>query len=124
MPKLSSHEKIDKKTLAEAKKIERLERQILRSEQTLTHRLNKRSIKALGRDGYSRREIGLIHRSALHRVRKHKLIVGILAIFGAVLVWRGVWNIIDVTPILKNDLTSVTVGLLILWLLNKYTDQS
>jgi hypothetical protein len=110
-------------TLAEAKKIVRLEKQLLLSERKLAKTIRVSHIKTLAKDGLSRSEVGLIRRSFLRRYRKHKFIFAIVTALGAVLVWRGLWNIIDITPFLKNDFISIVTGFALLWLIDRYADR-
>lgn len=114
--------KNSRKTLAEAKKIAKLELQLRKSENHLARTLNRRGVRALSRDGLSRRELGLIHKSLLHHIGRHKLILGLIAIIGGVLLWHGLWNLVDITPLATNYVLSISIGLFLLWLFNKYSD--
>ena len=57
------------------------------------------------------REItGLQENLQLH----HKILYGILAFFGLVLIWYGAWYLVGITPVLKIPFIALIVGVVLL----------
>lgn len=50
-----------------------------------------------------------IKRFRLH----HKLIFALIGIIGIIMVWRGVWTLIDTTPFFNAPVISIILGLLL-----------
>lgn len=53
------------------------------------------------------------------KLQHHKLIFPLLVGVGVVLVWRGLWEIFDVTPIISYSFISLALGVVILWAVNR-----
>lgn len=113
--------KIEEKLLKEEEKIEKLEEQILKSETKISENLSS-GIKTLSKDGLTSSEASIIKRSVLRKIAKHKFIFTLLTTVAVVLVWKSVWNISDTLPILESSIGSLVVGLVMLWLIEKYTE--
>lgn len=41
----------------------------------------------------------------------HKIIFIILGLIGTVSLWRGVWNLLDVSPVVSHPIVSVVIGI-------------
>lgn len=100
--------KIEKKE----KEILEKETQILNTEQVLLKILKEGPLANITR----------LRAKMLRKVGRHKLIFALLATVGMVMVWRGTWHTLDEIPIVQYSLVSFGVGVLVLWLLKKYTD--
>lgn len=64
-------------------------------------------------------EANSFQRMVLTKAKKHEILYPLIALVGVVLVWRGLWDLFDQVPILSYALTSLVVGLIILWLFNR-----
>ena len=54
--------------------------------------------------------LGKLYKMRLH----HKIIFALIGGVGAILMWRGVWNLSDLAPFLDNPFASVIAGLILL----------
>lgn len=111
--------KKEKKIEAEIKRIERMEKVIKNSENKISKNLSL-GIKNMSKGGINSTEASLIKRSLLRKVSKHKFIFTTIVTLGIVLVWRGLWDISQF--FIKDSLIALGIGVVILWLLEKYTD--
>lgn len=98
------------------------EKRIMESEKIILGSLRKHPIRALLPGGFTARELGIIKTAFTRRFSRYKLIMTILATIGVVLVWRGIWYIADGLPVISTSLVSLFLGILILWLIKRYTD--
>ncbi len=126
---LKKVEKEEKKILAEAEKIkvaeQRIkeeEKKILSSEEEILKNIKGQPSKALGVDeGVSKRELRFVRLMYLKKLAKHRFISTLIIIAATVLVWRGIWHSVDELPILSYSLVSLGVGIILLWIINRYT---
>lgn len=58
----------------------------------------------------------------LRKLSKHKLLSTLLVTLAAVLIWRGIWHTIDEVPFISYSIVSLALGILLIWLLQKYSD--
>lgn len=52
-------------------------------------------------------------------VKKHEVLFPLIAIVGIVLVWKGLWGILDQLPIVSYSAISLLLGVCILWIFNR-----
>lgn len=52
-------------------------------------------------------------------VKKHEVLFPLIAVAGLVLVWKGLWGILDQLPIISYSAISLILGVLILWIFNR-----
>ncbi len=102
-------------------KIEREEKAILELENDLLAQLNRQPRIALFK-GPKNRKAKYLHALILRKLMRIRVIYSLLVVSGVVLVWRGVWDLADATPILKIPAVSLLVGLSILWLTQRSAD--
>lgn len=60
-----------------------------------------------------------VNKDATHQVRKiirfrRKITVSLLGTIGVVLLWRGLWMIFDLTPLVSHPFVSIGLGLFVL----------
>lgn len=119
----------EKKILQEAEKIEEAEKRInaeekkiLASEQKILQNSKDHPTKTLSIDeGLTSRELQLFKLFFVRRISKHKFIFSLIIVLATVLIWRGIWHSLDSIPVLSSSLISLGVGVLLFWLLRKYT---
>ena len=58
----------------------------------------------------------------LKRIAKHRLLYTLAISLGIVLVWRGIWETTLMIPILSYPIVALVVGIIILWLTEKYSE--
>lgn len=51
--------------------------------------------------------------------KHHKLLFPLIVGVGVVLLWRGLWDLFDNTPIISYSFISIALGLIILWAFNR-----
>ncbi len=61
-------------------------------------------------------------RHIVKRLAKHKFLFSMLVTFGVVLIWRGMWGLSDILPVVKDTSISLFLGFGILWFLEKYSE--
>ncbi|MDO8618407.1 MAG: hypothetical protein Q7R49_00515 [Candidatus Daviesbacteria bacterium] len=118
------------KILKEAEKIEEAEKRIKEEEkkilsseeEILKSSKNKKSGVFDVDEGLTQRELQIFRLLFIKKLTKHKLISALVVIIATVLIWRGIWHTADDIPILSYSLVSLGVGILLLWILKKYTD--
>lgn len=127
---LKDLEQKEKEIIEEADRIERAEenikreeKKILEAEKNIASSYQKNSIFSLMVDrGLSTKGLGLVRNLFARRVSKHRLVFALIATTGVVLIWRGIWHAADELPIISGSLISLGVGVLLIWLIKKYTD--
>lgn len=103
--------------------IEQEEKEILRSEKRVFSYLKNNPLLSFFIDsGLTKRELNFFRLVITNKIAKHKLFFGLILTFALVLIWRGFWAAADVTPILSNWFISIGAGVIIIWLLRRYTD--
>ncbi len=103
-------------------RIKKEEKRILSSEAEILENIKGKSSKALEIDeGVSKRELKFLRLIFLRRLARHKFISTLLIIIATVLIWRGIWHGVDELPFLSYSLVSLGVGIIILWIINRYT---
>jgi len=45
--------------------------------------------------------------------KHHKILFSLIGVVGIILVWRGVWNLVDTTPFFNAPVISIIVGFLL-----------
>lgn len=125
-------EEKEQRILAEEKKIEEAEKHIEKEEQRILHaeqsilKSNKKGLRSFFTEDLSPPERYFLRQRLLKRFAEHKLIFSLIFTIGVVLVWRGIWHAADIVFTPENYLISAAlsfaVGLLILWLIDRYTD--
>lgn len=63
--------------------------------------------------------IGTMQQKLVKRLQRHKLLFPLIVGVGVVLVWRGLWELFDVTPIISYSFISLALGIVILWAINR-----
>lgn len=108
----------------ELKKIEHLESELLAKEGEIleTERLVLSHEKEVEKDIAWLKRADLQRRQIVKRLAKHKFLFSMTVTFGFVLIWRGMWGVADVLPIVKDTGVSLLLGFGILWFLEKYAD--
>lgn len=112
----------EKKILIEEKKIEKLEKKIANDEKFLTKTLQSKAFKTALSNGKHLQSVERTRRKLTAKIAKHRFIFALLVVTGVVLVWRGIWEYSATLPFLSYSLVALIVGIIILWLLGKYTD--
>lgn len=104
-------------------KIENHETKILQEEERILKEVKDNPAQVFSIDpGITKREIHLFRLALVKKLSRHKLTFALLVGFAIVLVWRGAWGVVDEVPVLNIALVSLALGILILWILKKYTD--
>lgn len=119
--------KIDKeieKIEASEQRIQDEESQILKSEKKIVQTLKRRPFSAYFiQPGTTAKEFGFFRTIVVRNFsRKRRLLFALIVTFSVVLIWRGMWELVDGIPFLSISLVSLIVGIVIIWLLQKYTD--
>ncbi|NTU46353.1 hypothetical protein HGA88_01895 [Candidatus Roizmanbacteria bacterium] len=113
----------------ETELIKKMEQRIAADEKRILHeeKMVESTLKASGIAG----DLGMttifgrtqkLRNIFIKRVSKHKFITTLLVTTGIVLVWRGIWHLADETPILSIAAVSFVVGILILWVIDRFTE--
>src|SRR5579859_3668241 len=106
-----------KKVLEEEKVIEHQEEKIEKSEKIIAKEESQIINIEKSLQEASKIKIGFIKKFA-----RHKFIFSMIGGIGIVLVWRSIWDISTVIPLLQSSFVALAVGLGILWVLEKYSD--
>jgi hypothetical protein len=121
--------KAERKILEEAGRIEELEEQIqdkekeiLRAERKVLSEIDRSPFQAFRGGVLTKRQFAWLKKVVIRRIAKHKFLFSLFVMFGVVLVWRGVWELSSMIPILSSSFVALAVGILVLWLVNKYTE--
>lgn len=64
-------------------------------------------------------QVSRFQEKIIGKLKHHKLIFPLLVGIGVVLVWRGLWEIFDVTPVISYSFISLALGIVILWTINR-----
>ena len=67
-------------------------------------------------------KVSHFHDYLLHKLSKHKFVYSLIVALGAVLVWRGLWDISVKIPFLSSEFAALGFGVVILWVTQKYSD--
>jgi hypothetical protein len=121
--------KAEQKILEEADRIEELEdqiqdkeKEILRAERKVLSEIDRSPFQAFRGGVLTKRQFAWVKKVLIRRIAKHKFLFSLFVMFGVVLVWRGVWELSSMIPILSSSVVALAVGILVLWLVNKYTE--
>lgn len=98
------------KIAQEIHKIEELESDLLAKE------------KEVEKDVLWLKKADIHRRRVVKRLAKHKFVFSTLVTFAIVLIWRGLWSVADMMPVIKDTGASLILGFGILWFLEKYSD--
>ncbi len=60
-----------------------------------------------------------LKKNLIFHARHHKLLFPLVVAVGAVLLWRGLWNLFDQIPIVSYSFISIALGVIILWAFNR-----
>ena len=117
------HKEVEKIEKAE-ERIEKEESEILSAEKKIIQSLNRRPLSAFFIEpGTTAKELGFFRSIFVRRFsRKQRLLFALIVTFAVVLIWRGIWEIVDIIPFLSFAVVSLIVGILLIWFLQKYTD--
>ena len=69
-----------------------------------------------------RRRLRLLHDYLLRRLSRHKFIYSVMVGVGVVLVWRGIWDASERIAFFSFPAVTIGVGLVILWITQRYKD--
>lgn len=98
------------------------EKKIVGAEKVIMGSIRKHPIRALLPGGFNARELELVKAVFTRKITRHRLLMAILATIGVVLVWRGIWHTADELPLISISVVSLLIGIIILWLIKRYTD--
>lgn len=104
------------------KKILVEEGQILRKEQQIEEVLEGKEFKTLLENGEALKDLNSVRKRIIRRIAKHRFIFTLIVSTAIVLVWRGIWEISSIIPVLSQSIVALAIGLLILWLIERYSD--
>lgn len=110
----------EKKIERNIKKIERIENKIEDQEKEIMG-VEKTILKHAGHRFYPR-EFKFLRVVLLKKIARHKLLYTLSISTGIVLVWRGIWETSAMIPFISYPLVALTIGIIILWLSEKYTE--
>ncbi len=112
------------KMLKELKKIEDLESSLLVKEGEIlkAEKLVLSKEKDVERDVLWLKKAETHRRIVVKRLAKHRFIFSAIVTFGIVLIWRGMWGLADMIPVVKDTGVSLLLGFGIIWFLEKYAD--
>ncbi len=113
---------VESKLLKEAGRIEKTEEKILKQEQTISKVIGGDQFQTLLQNAEILTKVERTRRFLVRRIAKHKFIFTLIVATGIILVWRGVWEITAVIPILSQSIVALLLGVTILWLIERYTD--
>ena len=118
MKKSDEMKNLEGRIMKKEEVIEEKEKEILKIEEELLSSVEeiKTSEKILSKAGYFRRKM-------VRKLARHRFLFSVLVSFGAVLIWRGLWDITSSIPVLKESGVALILGFFILWLLEKYTEE-
>lgn len=125
---LDQMEKVQTAVLKEEHHVEQLEEQIKEeqkelsvAEKTILTLIRQNPLRILMVGGLTKKELHYLRLITVHRLTKRKFLFAVFVAFAVVLVWRGLWELIDITPVLSSWWVSLVAGLIMLWLVEKYT---
>lgn len=110
----------DKKILDELKDIKDEEKEILKREDKVEETLESTSFKEIMDAAPAVKELSTFRSKFVRRIQKHKLIFTLFVAVGIVLVWRGLWELSE--SIIASAAVSLVLGIVLLWLIKRYTD--
>ncbi len=123
VPKAAELEKEQERILKEEKKIEDETKELLEVS-TEVKKLVRADIQIdKQEEKLEEKEATDIQRFAIHNLKHHKIILTFVIFIAVILVWRGVWTIMDGISIFTYTSTSIialVVGIGVLWLLKKF----
>ena len=114
--------KQEKQILREQKKIERNQAKILSLSPKLKKTV-KRTVKHKKKEEkIVEEEMTAVQKFFVNKFKKHKILFSLVVIIAGVLVWKGLWGIIDNTPFLSSAYLSLALGIFLLWLFHQITN--
>lgn len=120
---------IEEKVRAETERIEEAEerieaeeKKIKAAEKVMLQAIKGQPSNLITTKGASFNRIELMRQLILRKISRKKFVFTLIGIFGVVLVWRGIWEVTEVMPILQYSVVALLVGIGILWLIERYTD--
>lgn len=119
-------EKLEEKIISEEDEIESLERKIETKEDKILKSHDK-VFKMVGGfnflfGGDTKYHAKFIKSGFIKRFNKHRLIYGLTSIVSVVLIWRGVWQLADLTPGISNPIISIALGIFVLWFIDRVSE--
>lgn len=60
-----------------------------------------------------------LQKNLITHAKHHKLLFPLIVGVGVVMLWRGLWNLFDQTPIISYSFISIALGIIILWAFNR-----
>lgn len=114
----------EQKRIERAEKlIERAEARIIRSEDNIFQKLKKGPNGTIHIKNVDSSEVSYLRALIVGRLaRRYRMLFTLVVTAGVVLVWRGIWNLLDVTPIMSSPVVSLLVGIFVLWVVQRYTE--
>lgn len=129
LQKIKHLEQVEKQLLAEEKRIQEAEERIrleeeriLDSERLIVKAIKDKPLTSIITISGSKKRLEFVRMRVLRKIAKHKLLFAIIVTVTFVLIWRGTWGVIDELPILSIPIVSLLVGVLLVWLLRKYSE--
>lgn len=112
--------------LEKEKEISQLERKIEEKEEKILA-TEKKIFNAVGglkfiSDGISKFEAKFLRFSLVKKFHKHKTIYSIVTLFSIVMIWKGIWDLVDNAPGISSPLVSILLGITILWFTDKISE--
>lgn len=104
-PELKKIEQLESKILKEEEKIEKKEAEILTFDKSVTGVV---------------KDLSSFRSTLVRRIAKHKFIYTLVIALGVVMVWRGLWDLTE--SLITSSIISLLGGILLLWLIKKYTE--
>lgn len=124
MSNLRKIERLEKKILKEEKRILKLESKILKASKNIHEAqenfLGPKGMMSLFARGFSKWEAKFIQNKAIKKVIKYKFLYTFLTLVGVVLMWSGLWSLLEHTPILGNKWVSLITGAILLIFLKRW----
>lgn len=125
-PELKKVERIEEKILKEEAEIKQTEahiredeKKIAQSEKVILGTLNKHPLKAIVPGIFTTDEMRYLREIF---TRRYRFLISAFATLGGIMIWYGIWHTLELIPLLSVGVVSFLVGLLILWLVKRYSD--
>ncbi len=108
--------------IEQEKKIDQQTKKLYTIEGLLKKLLKKNQVIITKEEKAMSSELNFFQKYFVNKSKKHKVLVQLIIVFAVVMVWRGLWQLFDQTPIISSWEVSILVGLLLLWIFNRFTD--
>ncbi len=111
---------LNKEIVEELKEIKKEEAEILEKEKSSEKILKSSSFKEVLEAAPALHEVNTFRSKVVRRLQKHRLLFTLFVALGIVLVWRGLWEITE--HFITSAVVSLILGIVLLWLIKRYTD--